>query len=309
MEWDREATAAVERAPFFLRRMVRRKVEDYVAARGGTRVTLTDVHSARQQLLGGTATELQAEPASATAASAGPTLDVPLDESELRALERLTQAKAGCDTRYYAVRACGAAAGCPLGVADCQPLADALAARLATSDLESFLKAAIQGPVLAHHKFRVVLAACANNCSEPQIADFAVIAQARPGLGDGECCDCGLCLEVCKEEAIELARGPVFAYDRCLNCGRCEANCQTGAIGIAQRGYDVLVGGKLGRHARLGTRALAMVDEVAVLRAFDATLDFYLREACGAERLGALLERVGWERFERQLVEGVGRHR
>lgn len=308
MDWDREAAAAVERAPFFVRRMVRRKVEDYVAARGGTRVTLADVQSARQQLAGGTAPQMPAPPvdvADRDAPQARPTLEVPLSEAELRAVERLTQEKAGCDTRYYSVRACGAAAGCPLGVADCSGLADAFAARLAASGVESYLRSAIKGPVLTHHKFRVVLAACANNCSEPQIADFAVVAQARPVPGENECCDCGRCLEVCREGAIELRNGPCFDYQLCHNCGRCEANCQTEAIGVAQRGYDVLVGGKLGRHARLATRILTMADEAAVLRAFDATLDFYLAEARGPERLGAVLARVGLGRLETRLGEGA----
>ena len=304
MDWDGEAVAAVERAPFFVRRLVRQKVEEYVDARGGARVTALDVQSARHSFLDGgqgsaTPSEPVVEPVRQT--SARPTLEVPLSEKELRAIERLAQEKAGTETRYYAVRACGGAVGCPLTVGEDAKLADVLAAHLATSGLEAFLEGAIKGPVLTHHKFRAVVAGCANNCSEPQIADFAVVAQARPRLGPGECCDCDRCREVCREGAIALDGGPRFDYAACLNCGRCAANCQSEAIAVGERGYDVLVGGKLGRHPRLATRVLAMVDEEAVLGAFDACLAFYLAEARGPERLGAVLERTGLEPLLQRL--------
>ncbi|MHB1131725.1 MAG: 4Fe-4S dicluster domain-containing protein [Chloroflexota bacterium] len=305
LAWDKEAVAAVERAPFFVRRMVRKKVEEYVAGLGKTQVTAADVQAARQHLLGGGTPPVAAKPTPVPpepTATAGPTLDVPLSETELRAVERLAQEKAGIDTRYYAVRNCGGAVGCPLNVADVESLAIALAERLAASGIEAHLKATIKGPVLTHHKFRVVLAGCANNCSEPQIADFSVVAQARPTTGPGECSDCGRCLEVCKEGAITLVDGPHFDYERCLNCGRCEANCATEAIATSQKGFDVLVGGKLGRHARLASRVLVMADEATVLRAFDASLAFYLANANGPERFGAVLERTGLESLQARLM-------
>jgi len=296
MEWDRDAVEAVERAPFFVRRMVRKRVEEAVAASGGRRVTLAAVQSCRLSFLSGQA-RTQAPPVptpTPIVPSPAEKADMPpLSEQELRAIERLTAEKAGVETRYYAVQACGAVAGCPLSQAEVGGLSDGLARRIAASGVAEHLQRTIRGPLLTHHRFRAAVAGCANNCCEPQIKDFAVIARARPGRGPGECIDCARCLEVCREDAVALADGPVFAYDRCLNCGRCAAECATGAIAVVERSYTILVGGKLGRHAQLAEVLADAADEETVYRALDACLELYLAEARGPERLGAVLNRTG----------------
>ena len=139
------------------------------------------------------------------------------------------------------------------------------------------------------------------NAYSQVVVESGVVSQARPAAVPGACSDCGRCLEVCKEGAIELSGEPNFDYARCLNCGRCEANCASRAIAVAERGFDVLVGGKLGRHARLATPLLLLADEAAVLRAFDLSVNFYLEHAHGPERFGAVLERTGVEALQARL--------
>lgn len=307
MDWDKDALEAVERAPFFVRRFVRKKAEEYVAARGGNRVTLVAVRECKQSFLGGQAAPPMAtvaEPVVAPVATpgAGPG-DFGLSEAELRAIERLTEEKAGVNTRFYGVQACGGAVGCPLTLAEVGPLTEAIAARIAASGVAEYLQNVIRGPVLTHHKFRAAVAGCPNNCSEPQIKDFAVVAKAKPGTGPGECIDCGQCLEACKEGSVRLGNGPVFDYARCLACGRCAAVCPTEAIATVERGYQVLVGGKLGRHAQLATTLFEMADEATVLAALDACLDLYKEHAQGPERLGAVLNRTGTDIILRRVAE------
>ncbi len=304
MEWDQDAKSAVERAPFFVRRLIRKKVEEYAAAQGQSRVTLAAVQSCRKAFLGGGTAAAVAVSEPSAAAPAGDD-DFPLSEAELRAIEHLTEQKAGVDTRFYAVQACGGAVGCPLTLADVGPLTDALARRVAESGVPEFIQAAIRGPVLTHHKFRLAVAGCPNNCSEPQIKDFAVVAQARPGRGAGDCIDCGRCVETCREGSVRLEDGPVFAYDKCLSCGRCAAVCPSEAITTVERGFAVLVGGKLGRHAQLAWQLLDMVDEETVLRALDACLELYLEEARGPERLGAILNRTGLDVLKAKIARGT----
>lgn len=225
MEWDKDALEAVERAPFFVRRMVRKKAEEYVTSRGSTRVTLLAVRECKRSFLGGPA----AGTSPTTIERAAPDAPQPvtesddgigIGESELRAIERLTEEKAGVNTRFYGVQACGGAVGCPLTLVEVTPLTNLIAERIARSGVADYLQSTIRGPVLTHHKFRAAVAGCPNNCSEPQIKDFAVIAHATPGLGTGECIDCQACVEACREDSVRLDGGPVFDYDRCLSCGR-----------------------------------------------------------------------------------------
>jgi len=116
-------------------------------------------------------------------------------------------------------------------------------------------------------------------------------------------------VETCREGAVWLEDGPHFDYDQCLSCGRCEAVCPSEAIATVQRGYAILVGGKLGRHAQLATPLLEFADEETVLRALDACLELYKAEERGAERLGAVLNRIGLDalrqRIERAAEGGI----
>jgi dissimilatory sulfite reductase (desulfoviridin) alpha/beta subunit len=300
MEWDKDALEAIERAPFFVRRLVRNKAEEYVVAQGGNRVTLLAVRECKQSFLGGkpTAAAPKMPPASEPQTAArqeSPAGDFPVGEGQLRAIERLMEEKAGVNTRFYAVHACGGAVGCPLTLTDIVPLTDAIARRIAESGVPEYIESTIRGPVLAHHKFRAAVAGCPNNCSEPQIKDFAVVVKAKPGLGSGECIDCRACVETCRESSVSLDCGPVFDYDKCLACGRCAAVCPTEAITTVERGYQVMVGGKLGRHAQLATVLFDMADEATVMAALDACLEVYKEYAQGPERLGAVLNRTGIE--------------
>ncbi|MDA8219227.1 MAG: 4Fe-4S binding protein [Dehalococcoidales bacterium] len=308
MEWDKEATAAVERAPFFVRRLVRKKVEEHVTSAGGKRVTLADVEAARRNFLGGgTAPTVRpaprpVEPVAPRPASKGDG-DFPLSEEELRTIERLTDEQAGVETRFYSVRSCGGAVGCPLALTDVSTLAEDLARQLADSGLADYLQSVIRGPVLTHHKFRVAVAGCPNNCCEPQIKDFAAVAHARPGIGKEVCSECGRCVDTCREDAITLDGEPVFDRERCLDCGRCANACPTECIVSGQQGYEIMVGGKLGRRAQLATRLVEMVDEDYVRRALAASLDLYLAEARGPERFGTILNRTGLAKLRQRLGE------
>ncbi|MHB1006679.1 MAG: 4Fe-4S dicluster domain-containing protein [Chloroflexota bacterium] len=303
MEWDSDARAAVERAPFFVRKLVRGKVEAYVAETGGNRVTLAAVQACRGAFLDSAAPPAPSAPAESrpTENTAGTLETSGLTEAELRSLERLTEQKAGIDTRFYSVQACGGAVGCPLTLVDISPIVSHLARQIEASGVPEYLKSAIRGPVLTHHKFRTAVAGCANACCETQIKDFAVVALARPGRTDTLCSDCGACLDACREEAITLDDGPHFDSEKCLNCGRCAAACPGECITTVERGFAVEVGGRLGRHPQLATRMLSMVDESEVYRALDACLALYLEHAKGPERLGAVLNRVGIETLRARL--------
>lgn len=50
VDWEPEATRALEKAPHLVRGLVQRKVEEFVTAQGRSRVTLADVEATRQKL-------------------------------------------------------------------------------------------------------------------------------------------------------------------------------------------------------------------------------------------------------------------
>ena len=282
VEWEPEAARALEKAPRIIRGLAQRKVEEFVTAQGRSRVTLADVEATRRKARPG-------RPGAAQTAG--------LDEADLRELEQQLAALENLpalQTRYYSIRVCGAAVGCPRARVEAVGLADRLQQVLNNSGLAEHLQSRIRGLILTHHKFRIALSGCPNACSQPQIVDFGVIGRVRPEQGPGACTQCQACVRICSEEAIEIVAGePRIDRARCINCGDCVEVCPVEALAFGARGYSVLLGGRLGRHPRLAETAREFVSADAVVGALQACLELYFREAEGAEKFSALVERKG----------------
>lgn len=282
MEWDQEAAGRLERVPFFIRKKVKKQIEEFVAAQGRTVVTSEDVSQARQQLAGGVPLKTgQGE----------------LTEAELGRITELIEKGVtieGLNTKHIKFRVCGGAAGCPLTLMELKPLAVRLAGLAREQQLEAFLAGSHDGPVLFHHQFKIALAGCPNNCSQPQIADFAVIGQAKPVRTQEKCNHCSLCIKACKEQAIHLGTGgPEFNYDLCLNCGDCTRHCTREAIVNSPVHYQVLIGGKLGRHPHLAVTLDRQADWSTVEDYFKKVIQVYRDKALDGERFADVVQRLG----------------
>ena len=277
--------------PFLCGKKVKKQVEDFVSSQGRSLVTSLDLTQARQQLTGGQSIK-----------TAGGSLTAE-ELDRIAALVDRGVIIEGLNTRYRQFKVCGGAGGCPLSLIDEESLALSLKEIAEEMDLDGFIAGGIDGPVLFHHRFKVALAGCPNNCSQPQIVDFAVIGQARPGLAGGKCNHCRLCLESCQEKAITLeAGGPLFHADLCLNCGDCARVCPRDVIGHEQLGYRVLVGGKLGRHPRLAQTVAPLVDENTVKEIFRRSLSLFKAKALDGERFADLVHRLGFQPVKDFLI-------
>ena len=167
---------------------------------------------------------------------------------------------------------------------------------LARRDLKSFLKGKVAGPLKFHHEFRVSVSDCPNSCSRPQIADVGLIGARRPGVGDVPCSRCEACVAACRENAITFRdEKPVLDGALCLSCGQCVSACPTGTLREVSSGYRVLVGGKLGRHPRLGLEVPGIHTSDDTVKIIRVLLDFYQDHCLRGERLGEILERPGTE--------------
>lgn len=304
MDWEPDAAARIERVPFFIRKKVKKQIEQYVHQLGGKKVTDSDVTEARRALAGGNNNDNSYDKGSRASLQ---TIQGSLSTEELARIESMIEKGVtfeGLNTRYHEVKVCGGAAGCPLSMIEDRPLAVSLAKILGQSGLDRHIAGQIDGPVLFHHKLRVALAGCPNSCSQPQIVDFGIIAQSRPENGEGRCTNCGLCVKACEENAINLTPdGPVFDSARCLNCGHCIQYCQPKAIREAETAFRVLMGGKLGRHPRLADVLLEMADEKQLLALLKAAVSAFIKHGQDGERFAAMVERVGTSRVKQLILE------
>ena len=99
--------------------------------------------------------------------------------------------------------------------------------------------------------------------------------------------DCGLRLDICKEEALVLEGGrPIPEAYRCISCANCIDCCPTGAWSAERRGYMVYASGRMGRHPSLGKKIADFVDEETGMEIVRCCLDFYIRHGRKRERFG-----------------------
>jgi dissimilatory sulfite reductase (desulfoviridin) alpha/beta subunit len=267
MKWTGEAEQAVSRVPFFVRKRVKKRVEEEAGRLGSREVTIDHVHTCQKKYLSNMEEEVKG----------------------------------------FQVETCFGPSGCPNRAITDNGMAGRIERLLAGKNLKSFLKEKVKGPLKIHHEFRISISDCPNACSRPQIADIGLIGANRPEVSDSPCTGCGACVESCRENAIifkDAESGPHIDYTKCLSCGKCISACPSGTLRSVQTGWRILIGGKLGRHPQLGTELKGIYScEQAVLM-IERCLDFYMAHNLDGERFGEVINRTGVEVIEDFLKIG-----
>lgn len=260
MKWTDEANEAVSKVPFFIRKRVRKRVEEEASRCGASEVSLEHVKTCQKRFL----TQMEDE------------------------------------VKGYQVETCFGPTGCPNRAVIYEDFSRKIEDPLSQRDLKSFLKEKVKGPLKMHHEFRVSISDCPNACSRPQIADLGLIGARSPMVTDDPCSRCGACVQVCREGAVSLQEDkPILDPSRCLSCGQCITACPTGTLQEKERGYRILVGGKLGRHPRLAAEIPGIHGLEETLKMIDRCLDHYQKHCQSGERLGEILERTGIEELKK----------
>lgn len=255
MIWEKEADAAIKKVPFFVRKKIRKRVEEFVSDKGRDRVTLGDVQALKKQFLskGGMEKEIKG----------------------------------------YDVSACFGGDGCPNSVTSSAQLARDIEALMKQADILAFLKSQVNGDLKFHHELRVSISDCPNACSRPQITDIGIIGAAVPGITDEPCSACNACVEACPEQAVSLEdQGPDIDTGLCLFCGKCMRACPTTTLDTAKTGYRVLLGGRLGRHPRLGMEVPGILSHDEVLDLVQRCIAFYKANSRGGKRFSHVLTSI-----------------
>lgn len=258
MEWTAEAEHAIAKVPFFVRRRVRKRVEEEAARVGATIVALGHVETCRRRFLQN------------------------MDD----------------EVKGFHLDTCFGSGGCPNRALPSEELVGQLERLLASMNLRTFLKERVKGPLKLHHEFRVSISDCPNACSRPQIVDLGIIGAVSPSVSDSPCSTCGACVEVCRERAVTLEPSmsrPSIDYRNCVSCRQCVEGCSTGTLVKRAEGFRVLIGGKLGRHPRLAREIPGIHSVSGTLAIAERCLNYYKAHNLRGERFGEMVERDSWQ--------------
>ncbi len=321
MEWDKEASARLEKVPVFVRRLARTKIEKYASDRGKTTVSVLEVEGAKAGFTGAKTGDNNGDLRNADSFAANACDED--DKYEILKRSGEYELEDGYPAMYNIDVCRGEEVDCPFLIMGVKGLLQKIKERLKEVGFSKLLIGKIEGKILPHQRLKIALASCPNACSQPQIKDFGVHVRATVNVDEAiECNGCRNCLRSCKENAIRISglsdqqpdtlapgeiqpsddntRQVTIHYNRCLHCGLCAEVCPTGTIKKDKQCFRVMIGGKLGRHPRFADDLIDFADETEVLRALDICIDAILTEE-REKRFGSLVERLGIDEFKRRL--------
>jgi anaerobic sulfite reductase subunit C len=254
MKWADDAEKAVSHVPFFVRKRVKKRVEEEARRQGAPIVLLHHVHACQRKYMENMENEV----------------------------------------RGHQVETCFGPSGCPNRAVAGEGLLEDLERLLTAKNLKAFLSQKVDGPLKLHHEFRISISDCPNCCSRPQIADIGIIGARRPEITESDCSNCEACIGICRENALSLERdtGPVLTENHCVLCGQCADVCPSGRLMGTQRGYRIQLGGKLGRHPQLARELGGIFTREEVLQIVERCIDHYKENCRTGERFGEVLNRV-----------------
>ncbi len=248
MKWTSEAENAIKKVPFFVRKRVKERVEKEAREEGRRAVSISQVQATKKRFLTGM-------------------------ESEVKG---------------YQIDTCFGQGGCPNTAHSGEHLLKEIEDLVKKEDLLDFLQKRVKGTLKFHHEFRITLADCPNACSQPQIKDIGIIGAVIPEISQEPCSLCHACVEVCDDDdAITMDTEkeiPDIDHELCLKCGKCIGVCPTGTLIEGEKGFRVLLGGKLGRHPKLATELPGIFKGKEVLNIVKNCIDFYKKNSKTGER-------------------------
>jgi dissimilatory sulfite reductase (desulfoviridin) alpha/beta subunit len=153
-------------------------------------------------------------------------------------------------------------------------------------------------------KMRISISGCPNACTSPMLNEIGIIGQIRPVRVPGLCTGCGTCMEFCKEDAIAIRQGvSVLDPSRCVECGTCIRSCPYDLLKASGEHYLITVGGRRGRHPKLGRELLAVKSGRSVIAVVEKIVNWVYRRAWSGRLLSDQMDELQFEKFREEIRE------
>ena len=129
-------------------------------------------------------------------------------------------------------------------------------------------------------KVRIAISACPNACTSETLNEIGITGLCTPVRQHGYCTGCGTCVQYCQEEALSVREGRILMDDNtCMDCGTCVRSCVYGILESKPVSYRITIGGRRGRHPKVGMHLVTVNSEAAALTVIDQIIDWIYRFA------------------------------
>ena len=155
-------------------------------------------------------------------------------------------------------------------------------------------------------KIRIAISACPNGCTSPMLNEIGIIGRIQPIRTPGVCTGCGTCVEYCKEGAISIKKGiSVLDPSKCVQCGTCVRSCPFELIKSSGEHYLIVVGGRRGRHPRIGKELIIVNSHEAVIDVVEKIIQWVYRRAWSGRLLSEQLDDLQFGKFKEDIGDQI----
>ena len=110
----------------------------------------------------------------------------------------------------------------------------------------------------------------------------------------------------CREDAVRIRNGiAVLDDEKCIQCGVCVHSCHYSLMKSEHSHYLITVGGRRGRHPKIGRALLTVETEEQVMFVIEKIVDWVYRRAWSGRLLSEQLDEIHFEKFRDEILAKV----
>ncbi len=153
-------------------------------------------------------------------------------------------------------------------------------------------------------KVRIALSACPNGCASERLNEIGITGIREPFRDHTACTGCGTCAKYCRENAIVVRKGLVeLDKERCMECGICVLPCPFEVLKASEPRYRITVGGRRGRHPKLGRELITLSDPDTVMEVIGKIIRWIYELASSDQLLPEQLDELEYDAFRHEIRE------
>lgn len=151
-------------------------------------------------------------------------------------------------------------------------------------------------------KIRIAISACPNGCASERMNEIGITGIREPYRDHDACTGCGTCEKYCRERAIIIRKGTVdLDKNLCMQCGICVLPCPFEVLKASEPRYRITVGGRRGRHPKLGRELITVSDPEKGLEIVGRIIKWVYELASSDVLLPEQLDEIGFNDFKRSI--------